>query len=168
MGLFNKIFGSSTFRTNKYDIDKKEYKQLKSELKEKYGIKLTRQQKTDFKDAVKNGKLGEYLDSSDIKLKNAMGLSLSTKVGKTDATQDIEEAKRLAQQAELDCDMDKVLKHIEQAKSTYPQFESQVLSTTGNMDKNLAINDDGAQKTFEKELSNPNGFISILDEMSLS
>ena len=53
------------------------------------------------------------LDGTD--LQNKLGLSLSSTIGRTDATQDIEEAKRLAGLVDSDCDMDLVLKYIENA-----------------------------------------------------
>ena len=172
MSWLKKIFQPktySTFEQNKYDINSAEYKQLKKDLKAA-NVKFGHKEKVAFKQAVREGKLGAYMDSTEIdaKFKETMGLSLSNKIGKTDPTQDIEEAQRLAKAAELDCDMDKVLKHLENAKATYPQFESQVLETTGMLDKELDLNNAYAQKDFEKALSDPNGFMGILDEMSLS
>lgn len=154
---------AATFENNKYDINSNEYKQLKADLK-KANVEFGHKEKVAFKEAVRTGKLGSYMDAKEIdaKFSETMGLSLSTKVGQADPTQDINEAKNLAKAAELDCDLNKVLKHLDKAKAGYAQFEKANLENSEVMDKTLAINDN--PEFMENSMKNSE-FLGTLDEL---
>lgn len=76
MGLLGKIFGQRFDKNNIYGIDKKEYKELKKELKQQ-NVDF---KKSEFKEAVNNGNLSTYLDNVGVEMKTAMGLYLTPKV----------------------------------------------------------------------------------------
>ena len=125
MSWLKKIFQPKTYATfeqNKYDINSAEYKQLKKDLKDA-GIKFGHKEKVEFKKAVREGKLGAYMDSKEIdaKFKETLGLSLSSKIGKTDATQDVQEAQRLEKAAYTDEDL------LNTLKATNPAIYDKVL-----------------------------------------
>lgn len=77
MGLLGKIFGQRLDKNNLYGIDKKEYKELKKELK-KQNVDF---KKSEFKEALNNGNLSAYLDNVGVEMKTAMGLYLTPKLG---------------------------------------------------------------------------------------
>lgn len=131
----------ATFENNKYDIDAEEYKQLKADM-EKAGVKFGHKEKVAFKQAVRTGQLGAYMDAKEIdaKFHETLSLSLSTKIGKADATQDIEEAKSLAKMAGLDCNLKKVLKHLEEAKEAYSLFEETNIERSNFFDEEFGLN----------------------------
>ncbi len=166
MSWLRKIFQPKTaaaFENNKYNIDSKEYKQLKADLK-KANVEFGHKEKVAFKEAVRTGNLSSYMDAKEIdaKFSETMGLSLSTKIGKADPTKDIEEAKSLAKAGELDCDLDKVLKHIEKAKAGYVQFEKANLENSEFMNKALSVNNN--ESAMKRAMKN-SGFMEALDEL---
>jgi hypothetical protein len=120
----------------KYGITKKELDYIHK------NSGLSGKQLAEFDKAVENGTIGEFikkLDSTD--LQNSLGVSLSSTVGKTDATKDIEEAKRLAEFTDSDCDMNLVMSYIENAGASV----ARVGQTTTNTFK-IAQKDDPVGK----------------------
>lgn len=115
-----------------YGIEKKELEALHAELKENKDVNFSDKDLADIDKAIMNGDLGTYLENLGDAMRGALGLSLSNKIGAADATQDTEEAKRIAKEAELnnDCDLQKVLQYIQLAAPSYKRFENDVVTNT--------------------------------------
>ncbi len=80
MGLLGKIFSSKLDKSNIYGIDKKEYKEIKADLK-RQNIKF---KKSELKAAINNRNLEAYLENVGTEMKNALGLSLTPKLNLTE------------------------------------------------------------------------------------
>lgn len=133
-GFFKRLAGSR-FADNKYDITKNEYKELRKDLEES-NIELTRTQRKELKAAIKNGNLGDYLDQQSAKMQSALGLSLSSKVGKAN-NGTVQSAAQLAREYSdifgNDCDIQKVIQYIVNSADT--QIRTQ--QTVEDIDKSF-------------------------------
>ena len=103
MSWLNKILGNN-IQNDKYDISKKEYNELKSALKDKFGIKLTNKEKVEFNNVSQSGRIGGYLNSEviDKTFNQTMGIAFSGNIVKSEEGTDLTEADKLLSQALVD------------------------------------------------------------------
>ncbi len=138
-GLFNNVGNRS--------ITNQDYKDVKKDLKQNEQIKFSEKEPANN---VKSGDLGEYLDNAGLEMKQALGLSLSTKAAKTDTIQNVDEVKSLAQNVKLDGDLSKVLSYINTAN--YPRIANETSSYQKRMDNVINANTaSNAEKLFASE-----------------
>lgn len=108
---------------NDYGIDRKEWKQLKKELKteaKQGNIDLTRTDIKDIKKAIKTGDLGAHLDQVGKDMQGVLGLHLTSKVDGTEAianAQEVAEITAIVDNVKLEngVDTEKVLQYIRNA-----------------------------------------------------
>lgn len=138
-GLFNNV--------GNRNITNQDYKDVKKDLKQNEQIKFSGKEPANN---VKSGDLGEYLDNTGLEMKQALGLSLSTKAAKTDTTQNVDEAKALAQNVKLDGDLSKVLSYINTAN--YPRIANETSGYQKRMDNVINANTtSNAEKLFASQ-----------------
>jgi len=108
---------------NDYGIDRKEWKQLKKELKaeaKQGNIDLKRADVKELKNAIKTGDLGAHLDQVGKDMQGIMGLHLTGKVDGTEAVaraQEVAEITAIIDNVKLEDGVDtaKVLQYIKNA-----------------------------------------------------
>ena len=106
-----------SFNNNDYGITRKEWRAIKKELKSADkaddSFKLSKSDYKDMKASIKAGNLGDYLDKYGANIRNAMGLSLTSKV---DGTEDVKAAQQIVNDVNLpNTDKAKVVQYIQMA-----------------------------------------------------